>query len=145
IILQNGHKKHESRANIEQIMGRLMRLKGLKLGHVLCFKNVYFDVIKEMLDEQPVTFSVNLEFLAQSKMYYTNKHKKWFVTDVDHEKVNKIAKENSGFQIKFKIITRPITQFALKPPLEETQTLAPFGFDNDILAELTFGSMFKEI
>ncbi len=85
IIAQNANaKKHTSRSNIEQMIGRVMRLNGDKIGYVLCFKDVLTEVVKPLLASQPITQRVNPDYLAQNNVYFA-KGNSWKICDVADE------------------------------------------------------------
>jgi hypothetical protein len=123
IIARNAQDTHNGRAMIEQIIGRLMRLFGDKIGYVLAFDNVY-KIISKLLAKQPMTFRVDVDFLAQANGYYVDKDEE------DADKKFKVCAlpdtciQNNqlirGTRYSFSVIPQAVKNFRIPaPPSDE--------------------------
>uniref|UniRef100_A0A0Q9YA79 Type III restriction enzyme, res subunit n=1 Tax=Candidatus Berkiella aquae TaxID=295108 RepID=A0A0Q9YA79_9GAMM len=139
IIAQNAKaKEHASRSNIEQMIGRVMRLNGDKVGYVLCFKDVLAEVVKPLLASQPITQKVNPDYLAQNNVYFA-KGNTWKICDVANEKkFNELMKRTSLFKRKFSITSEVVPKFQMESALT-THNEADEADDSDFLTMIYFG------
>ncbi|MBN9289234.1 MAG: DEAD/DEAH box helicase family protein [Gammaproteobacteria bacterium] len=117
IIGQNADPdEHSSRSNIEQMIGRVMRLQDDKVGYILCFSNVLNEVVNPLLKNQPVTQSVNSDYLGQCNTYFAKGENIWEVCDVaDAEKHNRLSNAKSNFKRRFLIRSQAIPNFQIEP------------------------------
>lgn len=121
IIGQNADpKEHSSCSNIEQMIGRVMRLLDDKIGYIMCFNNVLNEVVKPLLAQQPLTESVNPDYLAQSHAYFAKGKNAWRVCDVaDTTTYDFLKSEQSKFKMKFLINSQQIARFQIEE-IEDT-------------------------
>lgn len=128
IIAQNPKDDYAGRSDVEQEIGRVMRKMGDKIGYVLCFDNIYKNIVAPMLAKQPVTLPVNPDYLSQDNLYYVGENKIWQVLDFDMD-------EKPPLEPKFRIRSRKIIDFQIQPQsFEENDAFQ----SNDILSYLNY-------
>lgn len=139
IIAQNGEDTHEGCSNMEQMIGRVMRFLGSKIGYVLCFDNVYQEIIRKLLADQPLTLPVSPDYLAQAKGYKLSNNK-WQVTDIPDECMEG-DRLKKGICYPFCIIPKTIRNFSITalPSPEVNESDDSQAVMKDVIDSIEFG------